>query len=78
MAAQRIESPQARIERVRGELLVVLDAIDDKLDVPKQARALGRRLRRSVRTNPAPWLAGAVGAAVLIAGGIALAVRRAR
>ncbi len=71
-------TPAERVARARAELATALDAIDDKFNVPKRARAATDRIKASYRENPAPWIAGGVGAVVLVAGAIALAVYRRR
>lgn len=56
----------ARSAAVRAELEATLDAIEDKLNVPKQLGKLGTRAKRSWDLNPLPWLVGAaVGVAVI-------------
>ena len=71
-------TPTERVVRARAELAAAIDAIDDKLNVPKRARALSDRIKASYRSNPVPWVAGGVGAAVVIAGAIALMIYRRR
>jgi len=71
-------TPQARVAEARAALAATLDAIDDRLDVPKRARAAADRIRASYRSNPAPWIAGLVGVGVAAAGLIAFAVVRSR
>ncbi|OJX63145.1 MAG: hypothetical protein BGO95_08990 [Micrococcales bacterium 73-13] len=76
---QQRTAPEQRVLAARAELAATLDAIDDKLNVPKRARAATARIRESVRRNPAPWIAGVVGAGLVLAGAIAwTAVRRSR
>lgn len=71
-------SPEVRIVAARARLAANLDAIEDKLNVPKRARAATARVKASYRANPAPWIAGAIGVAAIVAGGIAWAVSRRR
>ena len=69
---------EQRVEEARARLAATLDAIEDKLNVPKRARATAARVKASYRRNPMPWIAGAVAAAAAVAGGIAWAVIRRR
>ncbi|HWK19483.1 MAG TPA: DUF3618 domain-containing protein [Microbacteriaceae bacterium] len=71
-------TPDQRVALARLRLAANLDAIEDKFNVPKRARAASKRIKASYRRNPAPWIAGAIGVAAVIAGGIAWAVTRRR
>jgi hypothetical protein len=66
--------PEDRIKAARAELEDTLDAIEDKLNVPKQVSALAEKARDSYEENPVPWIIGGVIAAVGIAAAIAWAV----
>ncbi|HEU4849642.1 MAG TPA: DUF3618 domain-containing protein, partial [Terrimesophilobacter sp.] len=55
-------------------LEATLDALEDKLNVPKQLGALGTRAKASWDVNPIPWLVGAAVAVVVVGGLIAWAV----
>ena len=69
------ESPvETRIAATRAELERTLDAIEDKLNVPKKVRGLVDKAKTSYDENPIPWVIGAVAAAVTVAGVIAWAV----
>lgn len=65
---------EARIENARAELEQTLDAIEDKLNVPKQVNELARKAKASYDANPIPWIIGATAAAIVVAGVIAWAV----
>jgi hypothetical protein len=65
---------EARIENARAELEQTLDAIEDKLNIPKQASELARKAKASYDANPIPWIIGATAAAIVVAGVIAWAV----
>jgi hypothetical protein len=65
---------EARIETARAELEQTLDAIEDKLNVPKQASELARKAKASYDANPIPWIIGATAAAIVVAGLVAWAV----
>lgn len=73
-----LQTPLERVEAARARLAANLDAIEDKLDVPKRVRGAVARAKASCRDNPAPWIAGAIAAAAVIAGGIVWMVRRRR
>ena len=55
---------QARVAETRAELENTLDAIEDKLNVPKQVEKLTKRAEASYEKNPVPWIAGAATVAV--------------
>lgn len=62
------------VAATRARLEQTLDAIDEKLDVTKQASELAGRVQRSYRANPVPWIIGATAAAVVVAGLVVWAV----
>ena len=70
------------VEKARADLTAALDAIEDKLNVPKQTRfaveRAGRRVRKLRDENPVALAAVAVGAAALIGGAVWLIVRAVR
>jgi uncharacterized protein DUF3618 len=63
-----------RIKAARAELEDTLDAIEDKLNVPKQVSALAEKAKSSYEANPLPWIIGGVVAAVAVAAAVAWAV----
>lgn len=65
---------QARIATQRAALEDTLDALEDKLNVPKQARALTEKAKSSYDTNPIPWIIGATAAAIVVVGVVAWAL----
>ena len=68
------KSIDTRITQTRARLETTLDAIEDKLNVPKQASALVERTKASYESNPIPWIIGATAAALVIAGLVAWAI----
>jgi hypothetical protein len=68
------QDAKAAAERARYDLADTLDAIEDKLNVPKRATELGRRAKASYDRNPIPWIIGGVAVAIIAAGLIAWAV----
>ncbi len=67
-------SGKARSAAVRAELEETLDAIEDKLNVPKQVGLLSTRVRTSWNENPLPWVIGATAAIIVVGGLIAWAL----
>ena len=68
------KSGKARSAAARTELEETLDAIEDKLNVPKQLGLMGTRARKSWDENPVPWLIGATAAVIVVGAVIAWAV----
>jgi hypothetical protein len=65
---------RGNVEAKRAELEETLDAIEDKLNVPKQAGILADKVRMSYEDNPVPWIVGATAAVVVVAGLVAWAI----
>ena len=69
------ETPiDTKITATRAQLESTLDAIEDKLNVPKQVSMLAERAQAAYRANPLPWIIGATAAAIVIAGVVAWAI----
>jgi len=68
------ESVPQSVDAVRARLEQTLDAIDEKLDVKKQASELTDRVKSSYEENPVPWIIGATAAAVVVVGLVAWAI----
>lgn len=66
----------ARIRAGRSELEGTLNAIEDKINVPKQIGKLTAKTKALYEDNPVPWMIGAAAAVVAIGGLIALTVSR--
>lgn len=62
------------ISDTRAELEETLDAIEDKLNVPKQASRLAKKAQASYEQNPVPWIIGATAAVIVIGGLVAWAI----
>lgn len=59
---------------LRAELEETLNAIEDKLNVPKQLGILGTRTKGSWEKNPVPWILGATAAVIVVGGIVAWAI----
>ncbi len=65
---------ESRVASARADLESTLDAIEDKLNVPKRVSELGTRAKSSYQANPVPWIIGATVAAIVVAGIVAWAI----
>ncbi|MEO7006525.1 MAG: DUF3618 domain-containing protein [Terrimesophilobacter sp.] len=63
------QDPENRIATLRAELEDTLDAIEDKLNVPKQLARLRAKALASYEDRPVPWIVGA-SVVVIVAGGL--------
>jgi len=68
------DTVSSTVAATRARLEQTLDAIDDKLDVKKQAGELTERVKTSYEANPVPWIIGATAAAVVVVGLVAWAI----
>lgn len=68
------DSIENRITATRSELEQTLDAIEDRLNVPKQVGKLTARVQASYEENPVRWIIGATAAVVVIGGIVAWAI----
>lgn len=64
----------AKISSTRAELEQTLDAIEDKLNVPKQVGRIRVKAVDSYHANPIPWIAGATATVIAIGGVVAWAI----
>ena len=55
-----------KIASTRSELENTLDAIDEKLNVPKRVGKLAAKAQASYTANPVPWRITAFGAVVAV------------
>lgn len=65
---------QREIDRQREQLRQHLNEIEDRVNPKKVADRVVGRAQDSYNEDPTPWIAAATGVAVLIVGGIALAI----
>ncbi|MCY7411708.1 MAG: DUF3618 domain-containing protein [Salinibacterium sp.] len=68
------ESTDAKVAAARAELESTLNAIEDKLNVPKRVGELTERAKASYSANPVPWLVAAAVATAAVASLIAWAI----
>lgn len=68
------DTVSSTVAATRARLEQTLDAIDEKLDVKKQAGELTERVKTSYQANPVPWIIGATAAAVVVVGLVAWAI----
>jgi Flp pilus assembly protein TadB len=66
--------PSSRVESARADLESTLDAIEDRLNVPKRFEELTGKAKSSYEKNPVPWIIGATAAAIVVVGVVAWAV----
>lgn len=67
---------QQRVAKTRAQLEDTLDAIEDKLNVPKQLALAARRLRAKFEEDPLPWIAATAGLVVVIGAAVIGSVTR--
>ncbi len=68
------DSIETRIAATRSELEQTLDAIEDRLNVPRQIGKLTAKVQSAYEENPVPWMIGATAAVVVIGGIVAWAI----
>ncbi len=68
------DTVSSTVAATRARLEQTLDAIDEKLDVKKQAGVLTERVKTSYQANPVPWIIGATAATVVVVGLVAWAI----
>ena len=64
----------SKVESARADLEATLDAIEEKLNVPKRFDELTDTVKASYEKNPLPWIIGGIAAAVAVAGLVAWAI----
>ena len=70
----KTEAARLQAMRARDELAATLDAIEDKLNVPKRVGELAETARGSYSKNPVPWIIGGAAAAAVVIGLVAWAI----
>ena len=71
-----LSRPELRLEvkRARTELASTLNAIEDRLNVPKRVNEITDKAKRSYESNPVPWIVGATAVAISVVGLVAWAL----
>lgn len=69
-----VSDAKAAAARARTELANTLDAIEDKVNVPKRVGELSKKAQVAYDENPLPFIIGGVAALVVAAGLVAWAV----
>lgn len=65
------------VAATRTQLFETLDAIEDKLNVPKQLGIAASKVKQGIDEKPVPWLTG-LAAGVAVVGSIVVVVLRRR
>ncbi|WP_413317761.1 DUF3618 domain-containing protein [Agrococcus sp. 1P02AA] len=65
---------QREVDRKREELRQHLNELEERVNPKKVANRAVGKAQDSYNEDPTPWIAAAAGAAVLIVGGIAVAL----
>jgi hypothetical protein len=60
--------------KARADLAATLDALEDRLNVPKRVGELRQKAVAAYEKNPIPWIIGGVAVAVIAAGLVAWAI----
>jgi type VI protein secretion system component VasF len=60
--------------KARADLAATLDALEDRLNVPKRVSELGSKAMSAYEKNPLPWIIGGVAVAVVAVGLVAWAI----
>lgn len=69
-----ISDAKAAATKARHDLAATLDAIEDKVNVPKRVGDLGDKAVAAYKSNPVPWIVGGAAVAVVAVGLLAWAI----
>ena len=69
-----MSDPSSHVASARADLESTLDAIEDKLNVPKRFGEITEKAKASYEKNSIPWIIGATAAAIVVAGVVAWAL----
>jgi hypothetical protein len=72
----KAEAAKLAAAEARAELAATLDAIEDKLNVPKRVGELRDRAASSYQQKSVPWIVGGIAAGIAVVGAIVWAVLR--
>ncbi|MDP9028566.1 MAG: DUF3618 domain-containing protein [Actinomycetota bacterium] len=70
----KAQEAKLQAEKARDQLAATLDAIEDKLNVPKRVGELTETARAAYSKNPVPWIIGGAAAAAVVIGLVAWAI----
>ena len=70
----KAQAAKAQAEKARDDLAATLDAIEDKLNVPKRLGELKGKASESYEQNRTPWLIGGASVAAVVIGLVAWAI----
>lgn len=65
---------KAAATQARHDLAAALDAIEDKVNVPKRVGELGDKAAKAYKDNPIPFIIGGAAAAAIALGLVAWAI----
>ncbi len=65
---------KAAAAKARHELAETLDAIEDRVNVPKRVGELSDKAVAAYKENPVPWIIGGAAVAVIAVGLVAWAI----
>jgi hypothetical protein len=65
---------KAGAAKARADLAATLDAIEDRLNVPKRVSKLGKQAAAAYEKNPGPWIIGGAAVAIIAVGLVAWAI----
>lgn len=65
---------KAAAAKARHDLAATLDAIEDRVNVPKRVEELSDKAVAAYKENPVPWIIGGAAVAVIAVGLVAWAI----
>ncbi|MGN7192039.1 MULTISPECIES: DUF3618 domain-containing protein [unclassified Curtobacterium] len=65
-----------RVAATRTQLFETLDAIEDKLNVPKQLGIAASKVKQGIDEKPVPYLAGLAAGVAVVGSIVAVVLRR--
>ena len=67
---------ERRVAATRTQLFETLDAIEDKLNVPKQLGIAASKVKQGIDEKPVPYLAGLAAGVAVVGSIVAVVLRR--
>ena len=68
------EAAKAAAQKARHQVADTLDALEDKLNVPKRTGELVDKAKAAYEKNPVPWIVGGAAVAIIAVGLVAWAI----